>query len=366
MINIIDLKSVYQENQEEIDLAVQDVLKSGWYILGEQVKNFEHSFSKWVNVPHAVTVANGTDALELSLKACDIKKGDFVATVSHTAVATVSAIERCGAIPVFVDIDAKTMTLCPERLESILKKFNKPIRAVIPVHLYGQMVDMSSVMALSEQYGFYVIEDCAQAHGAKWKDKQAGTYGHAGAFSFYPTKNLGAFGDGGAVVTSSLEIANNLKLLRQYGWHERNNSVLSGVNSRLDEIQAAILSVLLLKLDDYTERRQQIAKQYDEVKNLNIQLPKVREEALHVYHQYVVRSKKRDKLQQYLEIHEIQSLVHYPKPVHLQPAYLNKYEIVENLTETEQCTNEILSIPIHPYLSDSQVDHIIKALSEWS
>lgn len=365
MIPLIDLKSVYFDNQRDIDQAISEVLNSGWFILGPKVEQFESAFSEWLKVPHVVTVANGTDALELSLRACGIVSGDRVVTVSNTAVATVSAIERCGAIPVFCDIEPDTMTLCPDKLEQLLKETSQTIKAVIPVHLYGQMADMPSIMQLSKQYGFYVIEDCAQAHGATLLDKKAGSFGHMGTFSFYPTKNLGAFGDGGAIVTKEPECADKLKLLRQYGWRVRNNSEIAGVNSRLDEIQAALLSVLLKKLDVYTTKRQQTAMEYKKLAHDSIQCPITRQGGTHVYHQYVIRSRNRDKLQKYLTKHDIETAIHYPIPIHCQSAYVNKYELINPLPVTEHCVKEILSLPIHPYLTVEQINHVAETLSAW-
>jgi len=364
----VDLKAIYQHNKDEIDKAIKDVLESGWYILGRHVEAFEKEFSEWTKIPHVVSVANGTDAVELSLRACGVGYGDRVATVSHTAVATVSAIERIGAIPVFVDIDPNTMTLCPNHLETMIKNIDKPPKAVVPVHIYGQMADMPALMDLSDRHSFYVIEDCAQAHGAKFNGKNAGSFGHLAAFSFYPTKNLGAFGDGGAIATMNSELSEKLRCLKQYGWRERNNSLISGVNSRMDEMQAAILNVLLKKLEGYNRTRQQIAAIYDDSKNPKITYPfrtrvPVSE---HVFHQYVIRTKYRKSLQNWLENNQIQTAVHYPIPVHLQTAYKNKYPIHMPLTVTEQYAKEILSLPMNPYLSSDEMNSVAKALKAWN
>lgn len=366
-ILMTDLKAVYKNNELEIKQAIHTVLESGWYVLGKEVEKFEEDFARWINVPYAISVANGTDALELALRACEVGFGDYVATVSNTAVATVSAIERCGAIPILIDIDPSTMTLCPEHLETFIKQTQKTIKAVIPVHLYGHMVDMDSIMELARKYHFYVIEDCAQAHGALMNGKKAGGFGDLAAFSFYPTKNLGAFGDGGAIVTKNKEWSDKIRLLRQYGWKERNSSQVVGVNSRLDEMQAAILNVLLKKLDDFILKRQQIANLYSQVKGLDICHPTVKENFSHAYHLYVIKSKKRAELMSYFTDRGIQTAIHYPTPIHLQPAYQARYKVVNDLRGplevTEKNAQEILSLPLHPYLSNQQLDYIIDVMS---
>lgn len=365
-MQMTDLKAVYDDNQEEILTAVKEVLASGWYVLGKEVQNFENEFAQWLNVAEVVSVANGTDAIELALRCCDIQAGDWVATVAHTAVATVSAIERAGAKPLFIDIDPLTMTLCPIALENALKTTKQAIKAVIPVHIYGHMADMPAIMKLAKQYSVKVIEDCAQAHGATWQGKKAGSFGDLAAFSFYPTKNLGAFGDGGAIATNKKESADKLKIIRQYGWQERNSSKIVGVNSRLDEMQAAILRVLLRKLDHYVERRQSIAKIYQGIDHPAIQHPTVKQEASHAYHLYVIRTKFRDSLSNWLKTFDIQAAIHYPTPIHLQPAYLNRCIIPSALNVTEACTEEILSLPLHPYLQEAQINKLVGAINDWS
>jgi dTDP-4-amino-4,6-dideoxygalactose transaminase len=364
-MQMTDLKAIYEDNQTELNAVIQEVLSSGWYVLGKQVQNFENEFAEWLDLSHVVSVANGTDAIELSLRCLDIKPGDRVATVAHTAVATVSAIERAGAVPVLIDIEPDTMTLSPEALEKVLRNSKEPIKAVIPVHIYGHMADMPAIMQLSKQYSFHVIEDCAQAHGATLDGKKTGSFGDLAAFSFYPTKNLGAFGDGGAIATNQKEYADKLQMIRQYGWQERNASKMMGVNSRLDELQAGILRVLLKKLDDSVKRRQSIAKQYQQIAHSNIQLPGVKKSYEHAYHLYVIRTKYRESLIEYLKSLDIHAAVHYPTPVHLQPAYRDRCIVPLNMPVTEQSAKEILSLPLHPYLQDAQINRLLSCLKTW-
>jgi len=365
MIPQVNLKAIYEQHQDEINAAVQDVLSSGHYLQGKYVKKFETEFSSWLGIEHTVSVANGTDAIELALRACGVGPGDFVATVSHTAVATVSAIERCGAIPIFIDIDEETMCLCTRQLEAVLDERACRIKAVIPVHLYGHMVDMKAVMTLSKQHEFFVIEDCAQAHGAKLQGQKAGTFGHVAAFSFYPTKNLGAFGDAGAVVTNDDQLADRLRCLKQYGWVERNQSTIPGVNSRMDEFQAAILGVLLGHLDQALCRRQKVAIQYQTVLHPNILLPTVQKGFEHAYHLYVIRTSKREDLLCYLEKQGIQVNIHYPIPVHQQLAYEKRALCPLPLTVTEVVVRSILSLPMNPYLAEGEAAMIVKTLLDW-
>lgn len=365
-MQMTDLKAIYDDNQQEINAVIQDVLTSGWYVLGKQVEGFETEFAEWLNLSHVVSVANGTDAIELSLRCLDVKPGDLVATVAHTAVATVSAIERAGARPVFIDIEPDTMTLSPKALEQAIKTIKEPIKAVVPVHIYGHMADMPAIMNLAKQYSFQVIEDCAQAHGATLQGRKAGSFGDLAAFSFYPTKNLGAFGDGGAVATNRKEYAEKLKIIRQYGWEERNSSKMTGVNSRLDELQAAILRVLLKKLDTSLSRRKDIAEQYQQIKHPYIEKPIVKKDASHAYHLYVIRTQHRDSLMNWLKTFDIHPAVHYPTPIHLQPAYQDKCLVPLELNVTERCAREILSLPLHPYLKEAQINKLVSALAEWN
>jgi dTDP-4-amino-4,6-dideoxygalactose transaminase len=354
-------KASYLAQKADIDNAVQSVLESGWYILGEEVSEFESEFAGYIGVDFGIAVGSGTDALQVSFRACGIKPGDAIITVSHTAVATVCAIQLCGAIPVLIDIDRATFTMDLNCLEDTLKSHGQDaIKAIVPVHLYGHPVDMGSVMDIARRYNVYVIEDCAQAHGARWQQRKVGSFGHFGAFSFYPTKNMGALGDGGALVTADSGLANKARMLRQYGWRERYVSEMSGMNSRLDELQAAILRVKLRSLDQGNNRRRAIARVYDRsLSKSDLVLPNESEGATHVYHQYVIRSKKRDQLRSFLRQNSVETAVLYPQPVHLQQGYRDSVVVgTGRLLETEKACAEILSLPIYPELDDDQVSSV--------
>jgi dTDP-4-amino-4,6-dideoxygalactose transaminase len=357
----------YLAHKDEIDLAITRVLKSGWYILGQEVAAFEREFAAYVGVAHAIGVGNGTDALHLALRACDVAPGEAVVTVSHTAVATVAAIEMCGATPVFADIHPEFFTMDAHHLEQAIAEFGKPIKAIVPVHLYGQPAPMIPIMSLAARYGLKVIEDCAQAHGAEWQAQRVGTFGDAAAFSFYPTKNLGALGDGGAVVTNNGTVAKRVRRLREYGWEQRYISRTRGVNSRLDELQAAILRIKLHHLDTENNRRIQLARRYSTAlaDHALLKLPAAAAEARHVYHQYVIRTAGRDDLQDYLRQHGTSTLIHYPKPIHQQPAYAHRFKLNTALPETETAAREILSLPLYPELTDEQVDTIVRQIKAW-
>ncbi len=359
-----DPKANYLAHKAEIDAAIARVLDSGWYILGQEVEAFEDEFAAYIGVRHAVGVASGTDALELALRACRIGPGDEVITVSHTAVATVAAIELCGATPVLVDIDIATYTIDPKQVESAITRRTK---AVIPVHLYGQPADVESIIGVAHRHGLWVIEDCAQSHGAVYKGRKVGAWGHVAAFSFYPTKNLGALGDGGMVVTDDPALAERVHLLQQYGWRQRYISDIPGGNSRLDELQAAILRVKLRYLDQENARRRDTAQAYTRLlADTDLALPSCRPEAEHVYHQYVVRTPHREVLRSYLRDHGIGTLVHYPQAVHQQPAYANRLLTNGDLIQSERAAAQVLSLPMYPELADEQVAHIVEAIYCWS
>jgi dTDP-4-amino-4,6-dideoxygalactose transaminase len=359
----------YAAHRDAIDGAVRRVLESGWYIAGEEVAGFEREFAAYVGVGHAVGTASGTDALHLGLRACGVGPGDAVVTVSHTAVATVAAIELAGAVPILVDIDPDTFTLDPERLAATVAAANGPggarIKAVIPVHLYGQPADMPAIMDVARRRGLWVVEDCAQAHGARLHDRRVGRWGHVAAFSFYPTKNLGAFGDGGALLTDDEGLAGRARLLREYGWRERYVSEVPGLNSRLDEIQAAVLRVKLPHLDHENVRRREVAGRYDDTLTTGIVVPPaVRPGSLHVYHQYVVRSRWRDDVRAWLGDRGVPTQVHYPQPVHLQPAYRRRVAVgAGGLGNTERVCREILSLPIGAHLTPGDVEAVAGILA---
>ena len=350
----------YLARKVEIDNALKRVMDSGWYILGEEVTAFESEFSAYTGVEFGVGVGSGTEALHLALAACNIGSGDEVITVSHTAVATVAAIEQAGAIPVFVDIESDFFTMDPRKIAVAITPKTK---AIIPVHLYGQPVDLDPILKISKKYGLRMIEDCAQAHGAAYKNKRVGSYGDLACFSFYPTKNLGALGDGGMVVTDHPELAQRLRLLREYGWAERFISHFPGFNSRLDEVQAAILRTKLRYLDQDNMARRRIAMMYRSgLSGSEITLPTCRPDVNHVYHLFVVRVPRRDALKAYLKNKNIAASIHYPVPVHLQPAYQGRLPGRDRLLETEQAAAEVLSLPIYPELSMTEVQAVIEAV----
>ncbi|MEZ4518379.1 MAG: DegT/DnrJ/EryC1/StrS family aminotransferase [Chloroflexota bacterium] len=352
-IPFLDLKAAYLRQKAELDAAVARVMQSGWYILGEEVRRFEQEFADYIGVSHAIGVASGTDALLLALRASGIGPGDEVITVSHTAVATVAAIELTGATPVFVDINPITYTLNPELLPQTL---TERTRAIVPVHLYGQAADMDPILSFARSHELLVIEDCAQAHGAQYRGQTVGTIGDLAAFSFYPTKNLGALGDGGAVVTSQPELAERVRLLQQYGWRERYISEVPGMNSRLDEMQAAVLRVRLKALDHDNNARRHLAAIYSEqLAGLPVETPVQAGMNTHIYHLYVIASDRRDALLAYLKEQGTGTAIHYPVPVHLQPAYRRLGYTVGSLPVSETAANRILSLPMHPDLPESDV-----------
>jgi dTDP-4-amino-4,6-dideoxygalactose transaminase len=356
----------YRALKPEIDAAVARALESGWYILGQEGRAFEAEFAAWLGAGTAVACGNGTDAIALALRGLGIGAGSTVVTVSHTAVATVSAIESTGATPLLIDIEPDHYTMDPSELAAVLASPPPglpPIRAVVPVHLYGQVADVEVIGTLCRRHGALLIEDCAQAHGAKRNGRNAGTFGDAATFSFYPTKNLGALGDGGAVVARDAAVAARIAALRQYGWTRHYISDEIGMNSRLDELQAAILRVKLTHLDAGNARRREIAKAYDAV--LGSLAPRRRRGSEHVYHLYVVRVAERERVQSRLRERGIGSGVHYPVPVHLQPAYAGRVALGPSLcAATEQAAAEILSLPMYPELTDAQVAAVCAAL-DW-
>jgi dTDP-4-amino-4,6-dideoxygalactose transaminase len=346
---------------QEMRAAALRVLQRGWYVLGPEVEAFEAAFAAYHGMEHAVGVASGTDAIELALRAAGVGPGDEVITVSHTAVATVCAIERAGAKPVLVDVDPVSYTMAPGAAAAAISPRTK---AIVPVHLYGHPADMPSLVALAERRHLLLIEDCAQAHGARLGGRLVGTFGQLGAFSFYPTKNLGACGDGGAVLTGDAQLAARLRRLRTYGQATRYRHVERGVNSRLDEIQAAILSVKLKHLDEHNETRRALAAQYDRLLE-RVERPEVRSGAgvYHVYHLYVVRHPERDSLATRLRARGVETLVHYPVPVHLQEAYADLGYRRGDLPVTERIAEEILSLPMYVGLSAADVDTVAHAVN---
>ncbi|MEM7125247.1 MAG: DegT/DnrJ/EryC1/StrS family aminotransferase [Chloroflexota bacterium] len=351
-------KANYLAYKDEIEEAIQQVLASGYYLLAEQTQSFEREFAQYIGVDHAIGVGSGTEALHLALRATNIGQGDEVITVSHTAVATVAAIELAGAEPRFVDIDPVSYTMDPNQLSQAMTSRTK---AIVPVHLYGHPAKLDQIRAFADTHNLIVIEDCAQAHGATYQGRICGSWGDLAAFSFYPTKNLSALGDGGMVVTNNEQLAQRVRLLQQYGWEERYISSVPGLNSRLDEMQAAILRVKLRHLDDDNMRRAEIACRYSGgLTGASVELPSASSDVRHAFHQYVVRSQGRDQLQKTLREEGIITLIHYPVPVHLQPAYRNRIPLLLPLPNTEEAVKQILSLPLYPELPDDHVETVIK------
>lgn len=360
MIPQANPRAQYQSHRQEIDEAIARVLDKGRYILGQEAAAFEREFAAYVGVHFGIGVGSGTEALHLALRACGVGAGDQVITVPHTAVATVAAIELCGATPVLVDIDPRSFTLDAKQLPAAITPRTK---AIIPVHLYGQPADLDPMLALARAHNIRVVEDCAQSHGATYRDRRTGAWGDMACFSFYPTKNLGAIGDGGLAATDDAQLADNARLLREYGWRNRYVSDIAGWNTRLDELQAAILRVKLRTLDADNARRRHLAGLYDELLAPGpVTCPPELPYGRHVYHLYVVRSARRDELQAFLKDRGIGSLVHYPVPVHLQPAYRGRLGDTGSFPEAERAAREVLSLPMFPELTEEQVRQVAEAV----
>ena len=359
-IKYVDLTAEYHQINEEVDKAISETLESGKFILGEQNLAFENEFSEYIGTKYGIGLNSGTDGLYLALKALGIGRGDEVITVSNTYVSTVDAIVRNGAKPVFVDIDLDTYNMNADLLK---RSITNKTRAIIPVHLYGQSARLDVIMEIAEENGLFVVEDACQAHGATFKGKKVGSFGDMGVFSFYPTKNLGAYGDGGMVVTDKSELLDKLTMLRNNGQREKYRHDLLGVNSRLDEIQASILRVKLKHLDNWNQKRRQIASRYKKaLADSGVKLPDEIFDRQHVFHLFVIRHEKRDALLFELKRNGIPALVHYPVPVHRQPYYTQMYGEMQ-LTNTNTAAREILSIPIHPFLGDSQIEYISQLIA---
>lgn len=355
------LRDDLRGHQREIEAALRKVLDSGRFILGGEVAAFEKEFADWLGVRHAIAVASGTDAIEVLLRGVGIGRGDTVAVPSHTAVACVSAITRAGAAPFLVDVDPAAFTITPEIMERVLRD-RAEIRAVLAVHLYGQSADMPALQSLCDEHGVILLEDCAQAHGATWRGRKAGTLSRGAAFSFYPTKNLGALGDGGAITTNDDALAERLRGLREFGWRERYISAVEGVNSRLDELQAAVLRVKLRTLDSRNAARRRLAAVYGEALGAmkDVIVPVNLPEREHAFHLYVIRAKHRDALMKHLLHAGVPVGLHYPAAIHQQPAYA--WLPHGSLAQTEALMPEILSLPLHPYLSDEAMRFTVDAI----
>ncbi len=361
MIPFFDLTKQYETIKSEIDDATARVLKGGWYILGPEVKAFEKEFADYIGVKHAIGVGSGTEAIHIALLALGIGPGDQVITVPNTAVATVAAIELTGARAVLVDVRPDTMLIDVEKIERAITPHTK---AIIPVHLFGQSCDLDPIMQFARAKNIFVLEDCAQAHGATYRGKRVGAIGDIAAFSFYPTKNLGAYGDGGAILTNNAELAQRVDLLRQYGWRERYTSDIKGMNSRLDELQAAVLRVKLRHLDNWNKSRRERAALYTELIR-SVTPPREMSYGEAVYHLYVVQSKKRDALIAHLKSHGIGTMIQYPHTIHLQPAYANLGYREGDLPEAERLAREIVSLPLYPELAMDEVRLIAQVVNEF-
>ena len=356
-IPFLDIGAAYRELQPEIDAAVQRVLQSGWYILGEEVECFEAEFAAYCGVRHCIGVGNGLDALHLILRAYEIGEGDEVIVPSHTFIATWLAVSFAGATPVPVEpVDDGTYNISPALIEAAITPRTK---AIMPVHLYGQPADMDPINAIAKKYNLKVIEDAAQAHGARYKGRRAGGLGDAAGFSFYPGKNLGAMGDGGAITTDDADLAERLKALRNYGSFVKYAHVMQGFNSRLDPMQAAVLRVKLKYLDQWNERRISVASRYmDLLRDSGVALPSVPAQVQSAFHLFVIRSARRDALQSTLKREGVETLIHYPTPPHLQGAYQELGYSREAFPLAERLANEVLSLPIGPHMREGAVDAV--------
>lgn len=364
-VPFVDLKSQYQSLAKEIDPALKSIMEKANFILGEEVGLLEEEFAGFCQVEFAVGVDSGTKALELALRACDIGVGDEVITVPNTFIATVLAISACAAKPVFVDVEPETCNINAGKIEQAITRHTK---AIVPVHLYGQPVQMDEIINIAKKHKLMVIEDACQAHGAEYKGKRVGGFGDLACFSFYPGKNLGAYGDGGMVVTNNEQLKEKLLMLRDYGQKQKYQHLIKGYNARLDTIQAEILRVKLKYLEQWNEARRKNAKMYNLLlKDVNdhIVTPSEVSWAKHVWHLYVIRTAKRDALQDYLSQSGISTGIHYPIPVHLQPAFCDLGYKKGDFAITEKMANQILSLPMYPELTEDQINYVVEKIKEF-
>ena len=354
----------YQTHKSEIDQVIKRVLNSGSFVLGTEVDAFEKEFASFHGKDlHAVGVANGTDAIALCLRGLDLGIGDEVITPSHTAVATVAGIEQAGCIPVFADIDPNTRCISSD---SITENLSCNTRAIMPVHIYGQPAEMYKILEIAKAHKLAVVEDCSQAHGAEINGRKVGTFADISAYSCYPTKNLGGTGDGGVILCRSKEFAEKIISIRQYGWNEARESIIPGFNSRLDELQAAILRVKLQHLADDNAKRRAIAVLYNEgFKELPLTLPALYENELHAMHLYVIECDRRNELMEHLRSHQIGASLHYPMAVHQHAAYADRIRGGDNLPVTEKFYKKNLTLPMFPELSNDKVEHIVSTVQNW-
>ena len=362
MIPFLDLKAPHVELRAEVDAAIARVLDSGWYVLGPEVDAFEAEYAAWCEARHAVSVANGLDALHLALLAMDVGPGDEVIVPSNTYIATWLAVSQCGATPVPVESLDATYNLDPARIEAVLTARTK---VILPVHLYGQPADLDPILQLARKHGLRVLEDGAQAHGARYKGRRLGSHGDAVAWSFYPGKNLGALGDGGAVTTNDAELAERIRVLRNYGSRVKYVNEVKGFNSRLDPLQAAVLRVKLVHLDDWNARRKAIAAQYlTGLADCGLVLPQVPAFADPVWHLFVVRHPRRDELQKRLAELGVGSLIHYPIPPHRQTAYADAGFAPGDFPLANMQAEQVLSLPMGPHLSRADANEVVQCVLE--
>jgi dTDP-4-amino-4,6-dideoxygalactose transaminase len=362
-VPFLDLRSQHRELRGQIRAAIRRTLDRGRFILGEEVAAFEEEFAAFCGARYAVGVASGTEAIQLALLACGLQPGDEVITSAFTTVPTLAAIELAGGRPVLVDIDPQRLTLDPGRVEAAV---TRRTRALLPVHLYGCPADLAPLVEIARARRLVLVEDCAQAHGARYRGQPAGTWGQAGAFSFYPTKNLGACGDGGAVVCGDPGLAARLRSLREYGWDSNRLSQMPGVNSRLDELQAAILRVKLRRLPAWNARRRELAGLYCSLlQGSSLQLPLSPEDSEAVHHLFVVRHPERDALGAFLAARGIQTMIHYPVPPHLQPAYADLGYRRGDLPEAERAAAQVLSLPLIPQMPEQADRAVCRAALEF-
>ena len=364
MIPMVDLQRQYKILKTDIDAAITEVLNDCRFILGPNVSELEKEIAAYHKVPFAIGVANGTDALLLALKACGIGEGDEVITTPFTFIATAEVISQLNAVPVFVDIVPETFNIDPEELK---KKITKKTKAVIPVHLFGHPAEMDPIVNLCQKYNIKIIEDCAQAFGAEYNGKKVGTIGDCGCFSFFPSKNLACYGDGGMVITKDKDIAEQIRLLRNHGSAIKYYHNAIGYNSRLDEIQAAIVRVKLRKIDEFNESRRTNANLYRScIKRDDVILPTESTECRHVYHQFTIRSKKRNNMMDSLKRNDISSAIYYPLPLHKQEVFAGQRTISGELPVSEECAAEVLSLPMFPELRKDEIQHISDVINNAS
>ncbi|QYY42552.1 DegT/DnrJ/EryC1/StrS family aminotransferase [Aneurinibacillus thermoaerophilus] len=362
-IQLLDLKAQYQMIKEEIKIAIDEVLESGNYIMGPTVKKFEESLAEYCGVKYAIGVANGTDALLLTLDALEIGPGDEVITTPFTFFASAEVVSQLGATPVFVDIDPDTYNLDVTKLEAAITSKTK---AIIPVHIFGQPTDMDEIMEIANKYNLYVVEDACQAIGATYKGKKVGSIGNAGCFSFFPTKNLGGYGDGGIIVTNDEELARKVQILRVHGSYPKYYHSMIGYNSRLDALQAATLQVKLKYIDQWNQKRREKADFYSQsLKGLPIQLPFIKAEREAVYHLYIIQTEYRDELIQYLKENGISSGIYYPVPLHRQEVYADLGYKAGSLPESEKAALGTLALPLYPELTTEDQEHVISVVKEF-